>query len=87
MSLRSLLFALICLIALSSSVVAIRQQLLLQQLRQSLEECRDGNSTMQTTVAQLEGNLQSAGHQMNNLSDLIQEATRRAARCETEQRN
>lgn len=85
MSTRSLLFALICLIALSSSVVAVRQQLLLQQLRQSLAECRDGNSSMQTRVAQLEDNLQSAGQQMNNLSDIIQEATQRAARCEAEQ--
>ncbi|MEX1197612.1 MAG: hypothetical protein WEB57_07115 [Pseudohongiellaceae bacterium] len=87
MSTRRLLFALTCLIALSSSVVAIRQQLVIQQLRQSLAECEDGNSAMQTRVTQLEDNLQSAGQQMNNLSSIIQEATQRAARCEADQRD
>jgi septal ring factor EnvC (AmiA/AmiB activator) len=84
MSTRAILFALICLIALSSSVVALRQQFLLQQLRQSLVECRDNAHVMQTRVAQLEDNLRSAGQQMNNLSGIIQETTRRAARCQAE---
>lgn len=87
MSARTLLFALVCLVALSSTVVAVRQQLLLQQLRQSLAECRDGSNTVQARVAQLEDNLQSAGRQMDNLSGIIQEATRRAAVCEAERGN
>lgn len=87
MSTRTLLFALVCLIAICSSIVAVRQQLLLQQLRQSLAECRDDSNAMQTRVAQLEDNLQSAGQQMDNLSGIIQEATRRAAACEAERGN
>lgn len=87
MTKQRFLFALICLIAVSSSVVALRQQLLLQQLRQSLTECRNGNNAMEIRVAQLEDNLQSAAQQMDNLSGTIQEASRRAAVCEAERGN
>lgn len=82
---KTILFVLISLIALSASVLAVRQQFLLQQLRQSIAACRQETVATQTRVARLEDNLRSTGQQMSNLSAIIQEATERAARCEAAQ--
>jgi len=84
MSFRNLLFALVCLVAITSSVVAVRQQMLLRELRQALIHCQHDSDSLQAQVSRLEDNLHSAGLQMSNLSELIQEATTRAARCTTQ---
>lgn len=80
---RTIVFLLLCLIAISASAIAVQQRLLLQELRSSLSRCQQDEARLEARASRLENNLQSAGQQMDNLSRLIQEASQRAARCES----
>jgi len=69
-------------IAAIAMILAASQYLQTRQLQQALDFHDERQASLQQHIEQLESNLQSAGVQMENLSNIAQEASVRAATCE-----
>lgn len=69
-------------IATIAIIVAVNQYLQVRQLQQALVFSDEQQASLQQHIEQLESNLHSAGVQMQNLSNIAQEASVRAATCE-----
>jgi hypothetical protein len=65
----------------ASTLIAISQYAQARELRQALTASGQQQQVLQTQIQRLEDNLQSAGVQMQHLSDMAQEANQRAAAC------
>jgi len=75
----SSLFASLLIVA--ATLIAISQYAQARELRQALIASGQQQQVLQTQIQRLEDNLQSAGVQMQHLSDIAQEANQRAAAC------
>ncbi len=76
----NLMLALLSLVAITVAALLYAQN---RQLRDTIAQCQATESTLQQHTSQLESNLRSAATQMQQLSSLAQEASERAAACET----
>jgi len=74
---------LLALVSCGAIVVAVVLYAQNRQLQNIIVECQATQTTMQHHATQLESNLRSAATQMQQLSSLAQEASERAAACET----
>lgn len=63
-------------------LAALSQYLQVREMRAALINSAQQQREMQSHVQQLESNLRSAGLQMQQLSDLVQEANQRAVDCQ-----